>query len=260
MMTIDAGVLPPEKAPMFDLTKPWPPGLNRETWYLYLLGSAVAVLLVSQIDIFASRAAIAWPDIARAPFFFITDYGLSDWVLIPSLAIFIVAVFAGHFLRGLKRLASYEVSMLAGYIFVGVGLPGLVSNGIKRLVGRGRPEMFDQFGAFSFHGVFNDWTFQSFPSGHSTTAIAMAFVLGFWVPRLFPWLLALGLVVCFSRVPVGMHYPSDVVGGFGLGLIGAYAVRNFFARRRWMFKLRPDGRVVPRPLSAIRRLYQRARA
>jgi membrane-associated phospholipid phosphatase len=245
---------------MFDLTKPWPLGLNRETWFLYLLGFAVAVLLVSQIDILASRAAIAWPDAGRAPFFFVTDYGLSDWVLIPSLAVFILAVFAGHFLRGLKRLASYEVAMLAGYIFVGVGLPGLVSNGIKRLIGRGRPEMFDQFGAFSFHGVFNDWTFQSFPSGHATTAIALAFTLGFMAPRLFPWLLALGIVVCISRVPVGMHYPTDVFSGFCLGLIGAYAVRNGFARRRWMFKRRPDGRIVPRPLSAIRRLYQRARA
>jgi undecaprenyl-diphosphatase len=245
---------------MFDLTKPWPPGLNRETWFLYLLGFAVAVLLVSQIDIWTSRGAIAWSDDWRAPFFFITDYGLSDWVLIPTIIVFMLAVLAGHFLRGLPRLASYEVSMLSGYIFVGVGLPGLVSNLIKRVIGRGRPEMFDQFGAFSFHAMFNDWTFQSFPSGHSTTAIALAFTIGFLAPRLFAWFLAIGLVVCFSRIPVGMHYPSDVFAGFCLGLIGAYFVRNFFARRRWMFKIGPDGHIVPRPLSAIRRLYKRARA
>ncbi|HTM76757.1 MAG TPA: phosphatase PAP2 family protein, partial [Devosia sp.] len=220
---------------MFDLTKPWPPGLNRETWFLYLLGFTVAVLLVSQIDILASRGAIGWPDAWRAPFFVITDYGLSDWVLIPSVVIFILAVFAGHFLRGLKRLASYEVSMLAGYIFVGVGLPGLISNLFKRLIGRARPVLFDEYGAFSFHPVLNDWSFQSFPSGHSTTAIAVAFTIGFLVPRLFPWLLAIGLVVCFSRIPVGMHYPTDVFAGLCLGLIGAYAVRNGFAGRGWMF-------------------------
>jgi undecaprenyl-diphosphatase len=245
---------------MIDLSKPWPPGLNRDTWLLFLLGFVVAVLLVSQVDIWASRGAIGWPDAWRAPFFAITDYGVSDWVLIPSLAIFVIAVFAGHFLRGLPRLASYEVSMLAGYIFVGVGLPGLVTNLIKRVIGRGRPDMFDQFGAFSFHNVVNDWTFQSFPSGHATTAIGIAFTIGFLMPRLFIWLLAVGIFVAISRVPVGMHYPSDVLGGACLGLIGAYGVRYFFAGRGWMFKFRPDGRIVPRPLSAIRRLYKRARA
>lgn len=245
---------------MMDLTKPWPPGLNRDTWLLFLLGFVVAVLLVSQIDIWASRGAIGWPDAWRTPFFAITDYGVSDWVLIPSLVIFVIAVFAGHFLRGLPRLASYEASMLAGYIFVGVGLPGLASNLLKRLVGRGRPVEFDQFGAFSFHHIVNDWTFQSFPSGHSTTAIGIAFTIGFLAPRLFFWLLAVGILVTISRVPVGMHYPSDVFGGACLGLIGAYVVRYFFAGRGWMFKFRSDGRIVPRPLSAIRRLYQRARA
>lgn len=245
---------------MTDLTKPWPPGLNRDTWPLFLLGFVVAVLVVSQVDVWASRGAIGWPDAWRAPFFAITDYGVSDWVLIPSLAISVIAVFAGHFLRRLPRLASYEVSMLAGYICVGVGLPGLAANLLKRLIGRGRPAVFEQFGAFSFHSVFNDWTFQSFPSGHATTAIGIAFTVGFLVPRLFGWLLAIGIIVCISRVPVGMHYPSDVLGGAGVGLIGSYMVRYFFATRGWMFKFRPDGRVVPRPLCAIRRLYQRARA
>jgi undecaprenyl-diphosphatase len=244
---------------MTDLTKPWPPGLNRETWPLFLLGFVVAVLVVAQTDVWASRSAIAWPDMWRAPFFAITDYGVSDWILIPSLAIFIIAVFAGHFLRGVPRLASYEVSMLSGYIFVGVGLPGLASNLLKRLIGRGRPVEFDQVGAFSFHNVINDWTFQSFPSGHATTAIGLAFTVGFIAPRLFGWLLAIGILVCISRVPVAMHYPSDVLGGACVGLIGAYVVRYFFARWGWMFKIRPDGRIVPRPLSAIRRLYQRAR-
>ncbi len=245
---------------MFDLTKPWPPGLNRETCFLFVLSLVVAVLVVSQIDIWASRDAIGWPGWARAPFFWITDYGLSDWLLIPSCGIFAAAVFAGHFLRGFRRVACYEVSMLAGYIFIGVGLPGLAANLIKRLVGRGRPDMFDQFGAFSFHGVFNGWELQSFPSGHATTAVGIAFVVGFLSPRLFGWLLAIGILIALSRIIVGAHYPSDVFAGACLGLIGSYAVRNFFARRGWMFKTRCDGCIVPRPMAAIRRFYRRARA
>lgn len=250
----------PRTAAMFDLTKPWPFGLSSKTWIAYLLGFIIVLSLVFQVDIWASRGAIGWSDTWRAPFFIITDYGQSGWVLIPALVIFVGARIIAYFLRGLPRLASAELAMLSGYIFAGIGLPGLVSNLVKRVIGRGRPGMFDQFGAFSFHGFFNDWTFQSFPSGHSTTAIAMAFTVGFLTPRLFPWLLAIGLLVCFSRVPVGMHYPSDVVAGLCLGMVGAYAVRNLFAKRRWMFTMRPDGRIVPRRLAAIRRLYQRARA
>jgi len=249
-----------KKLPMIDLRKPWPPGLNRETWPLFLLGFVVSLLLISQLDIWASRGAIGWPDQWRWPFFAVTEYGVSDWVLIPTLAVFVLAVFAGHFLRGLPRLASYEISMLAGYIFVAVGLPGLVANLIKRLVGRGRPAVFDQFGAFDFHSILNDWTFQSFPSGHATTSIGIAFAVGFLVPRLFGWLLLVGIIVAVSRVPVGMHYPSDVFGGACVGLVGAYAVRYFFAQRGWMFKLRGNCCIVPRRLCALRRLYRRARA
>ncbi|NMA96762.1 MAG: hypothetical protein GX970_01415, partial [Phyllobacteriaceae bacterium] len=66
---------------MFDLTKPWPLGLNRRNWPIYLAAVVAMIAVLSTIDVAASRGAIAWPDEWRAPFFMITDYGLSDWVL-----------------------------------------------------------------------------------------------------------------------------------------------------------------------------------
>ena len=54
--------------------------------------------------------------------------------------------------------------------------------------------------AFSFQNIVNDWTFQSFPSGHSATAVATAFVVGFVRPQLFPFLLVVGVV---ARASVG---------------------------------------------------------
>ena len=102
--------------------------------------------------------------------------------------------------------------------------------------------------------------FQSFPSGHTTTAIALAFVVGFLWPRLFPYFLAIGVVVGISRVPVGMHYPTDVFAGLVVGMLGAYLVRNIFARRGVLFEQRADGHIVRRPLVAIRSALQRARA
>lgn len=243
---------------MIDLTKPWPLGLDSRRWPLFCLAVVLGVALLAQIDIWASQSTIAWPDLWRAPFFFITDYGLSDWVLIPSLAIFILALVAGRLLKDLPGLAAREVATLSGFVFLGVGVPGLMANLIKRLIGRGRPTEYDVSGAFSFQNVVNDWSFQSFPSGHTTTAIALAFVIGFLWPRLFMLFLAIGIVVSFSRVPIGMHYPSDVFGGLVVGMLGAYLVRNVFARRGWLFETLPDGRIVARPFSAIPRLFQRA--
>lgn len=245
---------------MIDLQKPWPLGLSRTSWPLFILAMLAVLAGLAAVDIAASRGAIGWPEPWRAPFFFITDYGLSDWMLIPSLVLMILLRLAMFPLRGVWRQAAGEMAMLSAFVFVGVGGPGLLTNLLKRLVGRSRPTEFEASGAFSFQHLLNDWTFQSFPSGHSTTAVAFAFVIGFVWPRLFPLFLVIGVAVAVSRVPVGMHYPTDVFAGIVVGMLGAYLVRNFFALKGWLFERRPDGRIVRKPFEGVARLFQRARA
>lgn len=62
---------------------------------------------------------------------------------------------------------------------------------------------------------YGDW---SFPSNHSAIAGAAAVALALAVPRLAWLTLPMGLLMAFSRVFVGVHYPHDV--GMGL-LLGA---------------------------------------
>jgi membrane-associated phospholipid phosphatase len=243
---------------MFDLAKPWPLGLDRRSWPWFLIAIVIVLAVLASIDVAASRGAIGWPDSWRAPFFFITDYGLSDWVLVPSLGLMILLRLAMFPMHGIWKKATGEMAMISAFVFLGVGVPGLITNLLKRLVGRGRPDEFDTVGAFAFQNFFNDWTYQSFPSGHSATAVATAFVVGFMVPPLFPILMVVGIVVAISRVPVGMHYPTDVFAGIVVGMLGAYLVRNFFARRDWLFTQLPDGRMVLKPLDGLSQLLQRA--
>ena len=65
----------------------------------------------------------------------------------------------------------------------------------------------------------------SFPSGHAATSFAAATILSFALPRVAPILVVLAAAVGFSRVYVGVHYPLDIVGGAGLGVLIAIALR-----------------------------------
>jgi membrane-associated phospholipid phosphatase len=68
-----------------------------------------------------------------------------------------------------------------------------------------------------------DW---SFPSNHATIAGAAAVTLAL-TRRALVWLTApLALVMAFSRVFVGVHYPHDVAAGLVFGaLVAMTAVR-----------------------------------
>ncbi|WP_262402590.1 phosphatase PAP2 family protein [Actinomadura sp. CNU-125] len=63
-----------------------------------------------------------------------------------------------------------------------------------------------------------DW---SFPSNHATIAAASAAVIVVAWRAMAPVVLPLALLMAFSRVFVGVHYPHDVAVGFVLGCVAA---------------------------------------
>jgi len=62
----------------------------------------------------------------------------------------------------------------------------------------------------------------SFPSGHSSASFAVAWIMFRKLPKRFgiPALLY-ACLMAFSRLYVGVHYPTDVIGGIILGILYA---------------------------------------
>jgi undecaprenyl-diphosphatase len=83
----------------------------------------------------------------------------------------------------------------------------------------------------------------SFPSGHAVASVALYGFIAFLLSRLYPRhkrvaaaLAALvALTISFSRLYLGVHYPSDVIAGFILGglwlWIGIWVTNRFRSRR-----------------------------
>lgn len=111
------------------------------------------------------------------------------------------------------RWVFYSVSMAVAGLAA-----GLVAHIFKIIVGRTRPELW--LGPFHFaHAGAN-----SFPSGHTVGAFALAGVLMFVSPsrtlRVVAFLLA--SAVGISRVIAFRHWPSDVLASALIGLLAAW--------------------------------------
>jgi undecaprenyl-diphosphatase len=75
---------------------------------------------------------------------------------------------------------------------------------------------------------------QSLPSGHAATSFAGAVALTFLWRKGAPFFFLLATAIAFSRIYVGVHYPTDVLAGAALGVaVGLAWVAAFsFLRRR----------------------------
>jgi membrane-associated phospholipid phosphatase len=188
----------------------------------------------------------------------VTDFGRSGWILVPlGTLIILIALFASPALDHMSRALLALVVARLGYVFIAVGLPGLVSTVVKRWIGRVRPSAA---GPFAYEPFSWRPDYASFPSGHATTAFAALVAFGAVFPRTRPVLWVYALLIAASRVVVSAHYPSDVIAGAAFGAFGALLVRDWFAVRRLGFFVAPDGAIHRMTGPSRRRIKRVVRA
>jgi undecaprenyl-diphosphatase len=134
-----------------------------------------------------------------------------------TVVVMVTLVGALAFLMHRRR---WHAAILAGTVL----LADISSEGLKLIYGRPRPDLVPH-GSYVYSA--------SFPSGHSTLSAATFLTLAMLIASLEPnrgtkimvYVLAMLLVLAigFSRVYLGVHWPSDVLAGWSLGAAWALA-------------------------------------
>lgn len=170
------------------------------------------------------------------------------WLLWLGLALFLgaYAVFCRqHYGEALPRLI-----VLVVFLGLSAGVADGLCNVIKDETGRYRP--FQSVEGTHFFTPERTWTVVdnptytegsiggSFPSSHAATSMAVALGVALLFARSRPWIFALPLLVGWSRIYVGKHFPADVIVGWIVGAIAVILVwsvclgfvRYLLSRRR----------------------------
>jgi membrane-associated phospholipid phosphatase len=174
----------------------------------------------------------------------LTDFGKDEYVLSALAVLLILVAVASPALRGIQRSLLLGLGTRLQFLFLAVAVPVLVTEILKWIVGRGRPFVGGEANAFNFSHFAGNPAYYSFPSGHATTAFALAFAVSAVWPRARVAMVVYALIIAATRLVLVAHHPSDVVAGALVGIIGAMFVRYWFAARRLGFAIRHDGTIV----------------
>jgi undecaprenyl-diphosphatase len=167
------------------------------------------------------RAVLLWihqnvPDWLDGPMRLVTALGYY-YAVVPLLA---AAVYL-FYRRGWRLAAVLLVVSTGGSIVLTTVLKGVFQ--------RARPELFDSGYQASFY---------SFPSGHATVAVGfygmLTVVLAYRLGGLARWAVAISgvlivLLIGFSRLYLGVHYPTDVLAGYLSALLWLVCVGGVYA-------------------------------
>ena len=172
-----------------------------------------------------------------------TDFGKSTYVLWTLAGLLIAILLVLPLLSDVSRSILIAFGVRIQYLFFAVLFAVLCGELLKYIIGRSRPFVGGDANAFFYQHFAGNPAFESLPSGHSTTAFALAFAVSAVWRRMTLFMFVFAVLICISRVVLLAHHPSDVVAGALTGIIGAMIVQYWFAARRLGFKIVSGGAI-----------------
>ena len=170
------------------------------------------------LDLKKTRPVLGW----------VTNLGLGGLYLVP---LFILALFFRYVYHNKK----WEER--AWFLWLCVLISSLVCLVLKISFGRSRPDLLFSEHLYGFFGLKMSAYFWSFPSGHTTTIMSMAFGLSVLFPRYWYAFILVGLMIVCSRVMLTHHYLSDVMIAGYLALVEVGLIHYWLHRKNLSLNL-----------------------
>ncbi len=134
------------------------------------------------------------------------------WFTFTAETAFMVLLVAALYLGGYRK----EALVVAVVVLV----TNVLTYGLKYLIARPRP---------SDLGIAPE-SEPAFPSGHTSNAFAFATTLSYYHRKAAPFLFAWTLLIAFSRVFLGFHYFTDLLGGAAVGVVVSLVITHIAKR------------------------------
>lgn len=135
--------------------------------------------------------------------------------ILPFLMIAIITLFS------FSSLSPYNWTLFAK-VSASIGIAVLVARALKILFGTQRPISHD---TVISSPLVKSKVVHAFPSGHSSVAFAIATSVFFaTTPTIGVAFFIMAIFVSLGRVFVGVHWPSDIIGGAFIGILSAVSI------------------------------------
>ncbi len=133
------------------------------------------------------------------------------WLILANIVIALVLLFSKD---KRKRHGVYE----AAWSFA---VAVMLTSALAFLIHRARPFLASSDVALLVPAPLKS----AFPSGHTSTAVAVACALAYADPLAGVASFLIAALVAFGRVGVGVHYPTDILGGAVVGALSFVIIR-----------------------------------